>query len=173
MQTQQETINATAGKELFIKMAVSAWETQNTRVNNLLNKISDEQLSGETAPGRNSGLYLLGHLTAVNDALFPIFGWGEKLYPELEAIFLSSPDKSGLDTPSIADVKKYWNDVNAKLTQHIEAMQPDEWFTRHNNVSAEDFEKEPFRNKLNILINRTNHQSYHLGQMTYLVKKQG
>jgi hypothetical protein len=48
----------------------------------------------------------------------------------------------------------------------------DEWFTRHNNVSAADFANEPHRNKLNIIINRTNHTSYHLGQLVYLAKKQ-
>jgi hypothetical protein len=68
----------------------------------------------------------------------------------------------------LAELKNYWKEINVKLAQHIDSVQTDEWFTRHNSVSAEDFAKEPHRNKLNIIINRTNHQSYHLGQMTYL-----
>jgi hypothetical protein len=47
-------------------------------------------------------------------------------------------------------------------------LQPAEWFNRHTVVSEADFEKEPHRNKLNLLINRTNHLSYHLGQLIYL-----
>jgi len=47
-------------------------------------------------------------------------------------------------------------------------MQPTEWFTRHTSVSEEDFIKEPHRNKLNVLITRATHQSYHLGQLIYL-----
>ena len=154
--------------ELFIKMIVSAWDTYNARVDKLLGTLSDEQLATETAPGRNSGIYLLGHLTAVSDGLFPLLGLGEKLYPELEDIFLKNPDKSGLEKPSLTDLKKYWNDVNKKLTEQINNMQPDDWFTKHAAVSAEDFAKEPHRNKLNLLINRTNHLSYHSGQLAYL-----
>jgi hypothetical protein len=155
-------------EELFIQMAVSAWQTQNTRVDKLLDTLSEHQLAADTAPGRNSGTYLLGHLAAVNDGLFPLLGFGEKLHPELENTFLTNPDKSTLSKPGLDELKKYWAAINAKLTQHINETKPDEWFTRHNAVSEEDFAKEPHRNKLNILINRTNHQSYHLGQMTYL-----
>jgi uncharacterized damage-inducible protein DinB len=149
-------------------MIVSAWQTQNKRVNELFAKLSEEQFAKETAPGRNSGTYLVGHLAAVNDAMLSILGFGEKLYPELENIFIKNPEKSGLEKPSISELKKYWNQINAKLDQHIENMQPNEWFERHTSVSAEDFAKEPHRNKLNILISRATHQAYHLGQLAYL-----
>ena len=45
--------------EVFIKMVLSKWELQNTRMNNLLENLTDEQLASETAPGRNTGMYLL------------------------------------------------------------------------------------------------------------------
>jgi hypothetical protein len=35
-------------------------------------------------------------------------------------------------------------------------------------MTEEDFEKEPGRNKLSVLINRTNHMAYHLGQLVLL-----
>jgi len=167
--TTNESITA---KTVFIKMTLSAWDSYNARVDKLINTLSDEQLSAETAPGRNSGIYLLGHLIAVSDGLFPILGFGEKLYPELAKVFLESPDKSGLEMPSITALKEYWKKVNTKLTDHINQVSEDEWFTRHNNVSEADFADEPHRNKLNIIINRTNHTSYHLGQLIYLAKKQ-
>jgi hypothetical protein len=167
--TINESITA---KTVFIKMALSAWDTYNARVNKLIDTLSDEQLIAETAPGRNSGIYLLGHLIAVSDGLFPILGFGERLYPELDKIFLESPDRSGLEMPPINELKEYWKKVNAKLTDHIIQVPADEWFTRHNNVSEADFANEPHRNKLNIIINRTNHTSYHLGQLVYLAKKQ-
>lgn len=165
------TISETIPKTVFIKMALSAWDSYNARVDKLINTLSDEQLLAETAPGRNSGIYLLGHLIAVSDGLFPILGFGEKLYPELNKIFLESPDRSGLEMPSITELKEYWKKVNTKLTDHINGVSEDEWFTRHNNVSEADFANEPHRNKLNIIINRTNHTSYHLGQLVYLAKK--
>ncbi len=166
--TTNESINR---KTIFIKMTLSAWDTYNTRLNKLIDTLSDEQLIAETAPGRNTGIYLLGHLIAVSDGLFPILGFGERLYPKLDKIFLETPDKSGLEMPSINELKEYWKKVNTKLTDHIIRMPADEWFTRHNNVSEADFANEPHRNKLNIIINRTNHTSYHLGQLVYLAKK--
>ncbi|MEP7142494.1 MAG: DinB family protein [Ferruginibacter sp.] len=170
-QTQTFNNESSIDKKLFIKMVVDAWETYNKRFNKLLDSLTDEQLLSETAPGRNTGIYLAGHLVAVHDAMLPLLGFGEKLYPQLEQIFLSNPDKSGLEMPSINELKKYRDDVNAKLSVHINQLQPGEWFTKHASVSAEDFAKEPHRNKLNLVINRTNHLSYHLGQLAYLVKK--
>ena len=171
MQTQTATNESINAKTIFIKMAISAWDSYNARVNKLLNTLSDEELLAETAPGRNTGIYLIGHLVAVSDGLFPILGFGERLYPELDKIFLDSPDKSGHQMPSIAELKEYWAKVNAKLDDHIKQTPADEWFTRHNNVPEADFAKEPHRNKLNIIINRTSHTSYHLGQLAYLAKK--
>jgi hypothetical protein len=162
-----ETITSEA---LFVKMIMTAWQTQNTRVNELLESLSNKQLLQETAPGRNTGIYLLGHLAAVNDTLFKLLDLGERLHPELDTIFLSSPDKSGIAMPSIDELKKYWNEINTTLTDHFNKMQPAEWFTRHTTVSEEDFAKEPHRNKLNVIITRTTHQSYHLGQLNYLKK---
>jgi hypothetical protein len=165
------TITTNTEKELFIKMVLSNWELQIGRMNSLLGKFSDEELSAQTAPGRNTGVYLLGHLAAVSDGLFTFLGVGERLNPAMDDVFLRKPDNSGIEKPSIAELKEYWNKVNAVLADKISQIQPDEWFNRHTAVSEEDFAKEPHRNKLNIIINRTNHLSYHLGQLTYLVKK--
>ena len=156
---------------LFVKMVMTAWQTQNREVDKLLETLSEKQLLQETAPGRNTGIYLLGHLTAVNDNLFKLLDLGERLHPELDPIFLDSPDRSGVAMPSIDELKKYWNEINAKLTENFNKMHPSEWFTRHTAVSEEDFVKEPHRNKLNVVITRTTHQSYHLGQLNYLKSK--
>ena len=154
---------------LFVKMVLMQWQTQNTRVDDWLKKISDEQMLKETAPGRNTGIYLFGHLAAVNDGLFKLLGIGERLHPELDEIFLDSPDKSGKVFPSIDELKKYWTEINSALTATFNAMQPAAWFEKHIAVSAEDFAKEPHRNRLNVIITRSIHQGYHLGQMNYLV----
>jgi signal recognition particle subunit SEC65 len=154
-----------------IKVAVSNWELQNTRLSGLLDKLTDEQLSAATAPGRNSGVYLLGHLTAVSDGMFTYLELGERLYPELDNIFVRNPETANLEKPSIIELKDAWNKVNTTLKQQMDKLLPADWFTKHSAVSAEDFEKEPHRNKLNILINRTIHQGYHLGQLVYLLQK--
>jgi hypothetical protein len=165
------TTQISSTQDLFITMAISAWNTQNGRVTKLLNTLSDDQWMQETAPGRNRGIYLLGHLIAVSDGLQPLFGLGERTHPELEKIFLSSPDRSVSEIPSISQLKQYWKNVNEKLDEAFSRFSVTDWFSRHTSVSEEDFAKEPHRNKLNVLINRSQHTAYHLGQLAYLAKR--
>ena len=149
-------------------MNLDAWNAHLTRADRFFSSLSDEQLKEETAPGKNSGIYLLGHLTAIHDALFPLLELGEKLHPELEEIFIKNPDKSAIEKPAPDILKNYWTEVNNKLSQQFNQFTFDDWFKKHTSVSDEDFEKEPHRNKLNVLISRTNHLAYHLGQLAFL-----
>ena len=159
MQTQQE---------LFVKMAMDLWNVYISRTNKLVEGLTDDQLQREVSSGRNSGVYLVGHLAAVHDAMLPLLDFGNKLHPELENIFLKNPDKSGLLKPSIKQIRENWKTVNETLASHFAKMSVDEWFKKHSAVSEEDFSKEPHRNKLNLLMNRTNHLSGHYGQMIFL-----
>lgn len=155
---------------LFVKMALDAWNIQSSRTDKFIQSLSDQTLTEETAPDRNTGTYLLGHLTAVHDAMIPLLGLGEKLYPQLETIFLKNPDKSGLEKPAIGDLRLYWNTVQVTLVNYFNQLTAEDWFKKHATISHEDFLKEPHRNKLSVLINRTNHLAYHLGQLAYLKK---
>ena len=156
--------------ELTIKISLDAWNAYVSRVDKLLNELTDEQLQMEVSPGRNTGVYLLGHLAAVNDALLPLLGVGEKLYPELEDIFIKNSDKSGLEKPAAKDLRNYWQELNNKLSEHFNQYTVDEWLQKHTSVSEEDFKKEPHRNRLNVLVSRTNHLAYHFGQLAFLKK---
>jgi hypothetical protein len=158
-----------AQRKLLIKMAVSSWDTQYARITKLLDSLTDDQLLSATAPGRNRGIYLIGHLVAVSDSMRSMMGWGDKLYPQLEKIFIKDPDSPGAPMPPAPEIRKYWTAVHEEVTRRISQMAPADWLARHSAVSEEDFVKEPHRNKLNLLISRTNHQSYHLGQLIYLV----
>jgi len=157
--------------ELTIKILLDAWNAELKRTNALLNELTDEQLSNEVSAGRNTGAYILGHLTAVHDALFPLLAIREKSYPQLEEVFIKNPEKSGLEKPSVKELRNYWNEVNTKLSEHFNQFTPEEWFQKHTSVSEEDFKKEPHRNRLNVLMSRTNHLSYHRGQLVFLKSK--
>lgn len=170
MQSQTMNTENVSGKTIFIKMVLDAWETHQGRFNKLLDSLTEEQLMSATAPGRNRGIYLAGHLIAVNDGMLPLLGFGEKIQPGLETVFIRNADDPTAEYPTMESLKQYRDEVNARLAAGMAAMQPDDWFTKHSSVSAEDFAREPHRNKLNILINRTNHLSYHLGQLAYLVR---
>ncbi len=149
-------------------MALDAWNTQINRTNKLFASLTDEQLTTEVAPDRNSGTYLLGHLAAVHDAMLPLLRFGQKLRPELEEVFIKNPDKSGLETPPVAELRKYWTQVNEALSAAFGKLTAAEWFERHSAISEEDFTKEPHRNRLNLVMNRTAHLANHLGQLTFL-----
>ena len=154
--------------DLVVKMTITAWDAQNNQLNKLISELNDEQWQKEIAPGKNRGIYLLGHLIAVSDAMFSILGFQDRLFPALEPVFIFHPDKAGLDMPSVAELKQKLRVVNARLKDHIQSTTTAQWFERHMSVSPEDFAKEPHRNKLNIIISRTNHMAYHIGQLMLL-----
>lgn len=158
----------TAQTELVIKMTLKAWDAQNGYLNKITSSLTDEQLANEIAPGRNTGIYLLGHLVAVSDAMLPLLGFGDRLFPALEDIFIRNPDKSGQVMPSVTELKLNLAAVNEQLAAAFQSCTVDGWLDRHTAVSAEDFAKEPHRNKLNVVISRTNHMANHIGQMLLL-----
>ena len=156
--------------QIMVKMVLDGWNSQIKNGDALLEKLSVEQLNNQVAPGRNRGIYLLGHLIAVHDRMLPLLGLGEQLYPQLDEPFLKNPDNSKTAMPSVKELRQFWKNINSTLAGHFSKMQPDEWFQKHNSVSAEDFAKELHRNKLNVLLSRTNHLSNHLGQLVFLKK---
>jgi len=154
--------------ELFVKMALQAWDAQIKRTEKLINSLSDEQLLQEVAPGRNRGIYLLGHLIAVHDAMLPLLGLEEKLYPELEEPFIKNPDNVDVVVTSIKDLRERWTIIHGKLSEAFNAMSAEQWLQRHNAMTDEDLQREPHRNKLSVLMSRTSHVAYHLGQLMFI-----
>ena len=158
-------------QELFVKMIMLSWEAQNSRTTKLFNTLTDDQFLLEVSPGRNRGIYLLGHLIAVNDSLAVTLGLGERLFSQYEDIFLEKPDKSGMEMPDIDTLKQNWNQGTQQLKDYFKKMTAGDWFLKHTTISEADFAKEPHRNKLNVQITRINHEAYHQGQLTLLQKK--
>ena len=157
-----------ANEDLFIKMVLDAWHTYISRTDELFSLFPDEQLMKEIAPGKNRGIYLLGHLAAIHDRMLLLLGLGDPLYPQLWQPFVDSPDKEVTDLPSTQILRTYWKEINTNLNAKLSGLSAAEWFQKHTAVSLEDFTKEPHRNKLNIIINRTNHLANHFGQLLLL-----
>ncbi|RPE07907.1 DinB family protein [Chitinophaga lutea] len=161
------TGNNTAQQQVFVKMVHDAWHSKLGQFDKLLSELSDEQLQKEVAPGRNRGIYLLGHLTALADSIFPLLGY-EKIAEHLFQPFVHTPDKQTGELPAVSELRQEWTRVKTSLAEKMAAISPEEWFQRHTSVSQEDFEKEPHRNKLNVVLSRTSHFDYHLGQLQFL-----
>lgn len=155
---------------IAIKSVSRNFKSNLQRASKLLEDLSDEQIEQEISPTKNTGHYLLGHLIAVQDNMLPLLGLGESLYPELAEIFIKNTDKSALVKPSILQLRKQWGEVNKLLLEKLELLSFELWFEKHTAISDEDFAKEPHRNKLNVVLSRTSHLAYHVGQLALLKK---
>jgi uncharacterized damage-inducible protein DinB len=151
-------------EELLGITALNSWKLVIGRVDQNLAELPDEQLQKEIAPGRNRLFYLVGHLTAVHDRMFPMLGVGERLHPELDEPYLTNSDRAVADPVSASELKKAWTEVNSKLTAAFERFSPEDWLQKHAAVSDEDFAGDSTRNRLAVVMNRTNHASFHTGQ---------
>ncbi len=152
-------------EQLLATAAVKAWKQVLGQFDKNLAAFSDADLQKHVAPGRNRLYYLLGHLTAVHDRLLPMLYIGERLHPELDQAFITNPDAAGADTVSTADLRKAWTEVNHQLTAAFSAFSPEDWLRKHTAVSDEDFAADPTRNRLAVVLSRTNHLSFHTGQL--------
>src|SRR5437588_4282803 len=75
----------------YIALGLKVWKTQIDRADKLFGTLSSDDVLREIAPGKNRLLYLWGHLTAIHDAMLPLLGMGERLYPEFDVAFVSIP----------------------------------------------------------------------------------
>jgi hypothetical protein len=151
-------------EQSIVASAVLAWKTQLERADKLFSGLGDEQLLKEVAPGKNRLVYLWGHLIAVHDAMLPLLGLGPRLHPELDALFVTQPDRTATELPAAAELKRSWDEVNNRLLAGFSAFTAADWAEKHSVVSAQDFAANPLRNRLAILLSRTSHVAYHLGQ---------
>lgn len=123
-----------ATNETFIKMILDRWSGSIDNFNKHLNGITDKQLLREVAPGKNRGIYLLGHLIAVHDDMLVLMDIGEKAYPELQEPFLKQPDKAIADIPSAATLRTYWAEQCEQMKQKFEQLPLAAWFEKHTAV---------------------------------------
>jgi DinB superfamily len=155
---------AVENESTYVALGLKAWKAQIERADKLFGGLSPEEILGEIAPGRNRLLYLWGHLTAMHDAMLPLLGLGDRFHPEFDVAFVANPDRSQTAIPSHEQVRHAWKTVNDELRKGFEKMSWSDWLQRHRAVTEEDFAKDASRNRFAILLSRTNHLSYHLGQ---------
>ncbi|WPU94673.1 DinB family protein [Mucilaginibacter sabulilitoris] len=150
-----------------INQVLGFWQTNNNHISALFDKHADETYLERVAPGRNTGMYILGHLIAVSDDIFYTLGLGNTMFPEL-AKYLGESEANIDHEYSIADLKNKWEAVNKKLMMDFSSQTTDWWLGRHMRVSEADFAADPSRNKLSVLLSRASHESYHGGQLIFL-----
>ena len=158
-------------EKALIDSALRGWKFNVERADKLFGDLSPAQLEQPVAPGKNRLIYLWGHLAAVNDRLLPLLGIGARLHPEFDAMFISNPDKSVPLAISRPSLKRAWQEINQKLWEGFSKFSDSDWAQRHTAVSEQDFEREPHRNRFGVLLGRTAHLAYHLGQAALALPK--
>jgi len=147
----------------LVEAELRTWQLVVDRATKLFGGLSEEALEREVAPGKNRLIYLWGHLLATSDSLYATLRLGTRLKPEWDEVFLKAADKT-VALPSASEIKAAWDEVHEKLRVGMAKLTPEEWLERHALVSVEDFAKEPHRNRFAVLLSRTVHVGYHLGQ---------
>jgi len=148
----------------LIDSALRNWRSNVDRASKLFGNLSQEQLLQEVAPGKNRLIYLWGHLTAFNDALIPLIGFGLRTCPELDLMFVSNPDRTVTTILSGGELKIIWQETNQILWTGFSKLSVPDWLQKHGAVSEEEFLRDPHRNRFTVLLGRTAHIAYHVGQ---------
>src|ERR1700730_3473262 len=120
--------------ERLVTGAVNSWKLVIQRADKEFDGLTEEQLQREITPGKNRLIYLLGHLTAVHDAMFAALGLGDRLHPELDAMFLANPDKAVAKIPSGAELQAWWGEVNERLLTAFSKLPAEDWISKHTLV---------------------------------------
>lgn len=133
---------------------LNSWKSVNRRFNEVISQLSDEDLEKEIAPGRNRVRYIVGHVAATNDRLFPLLGIGQRRYRDLDSVYIDQPDRALDDLVVPSALIEASDDVARQLTEALERFTPEEWLEKHTAVSEEDFAKDPGRNRLAVVLSR-------------------
>jgi hypothetical protein len=149
---------------LLIESALRVWRLNETRLSRVYPPLSEADLQREVFPGRNRLIYVWGHVTAVNDAMLPLLKIGPALFPELEQMFLSNPDRAVAPIFSGELIKEASARIQQALWSSFVQWTPSEWLEPHAASSHGHLSADPTRNRFNVVVNRTAHMAYHLGQ---------
>jgi len=156
-------------EETLVAGAIATWNSNLDRANKLFCGLDETALQQQVAPGRNRLVYLWGHLAATHDRMLHLLGIAERVHPEFDAIFLSSPDRAST-LPPVDVMRAWWAEVNRRMDASLRELKFNDWLARHTAISEEDFANDPLRNRFSILLTRTNHLAYHFGQAVLATK---
>jgi hypothetical protein len=113
--------------QIMVKMVLDAWHSKIKEANDYFDSLTDEQLQKEVAPGRNTGMYLLGHLTVTHDLMLPILGFGQQIYPQLTAAYNDNADAKTY-SESASELRQYWKNINSILAENFSKLSAVGWF---------------------------------------------
>jgi hypothetical protein len=152
-------------ENIFTQTVLNSWKAVSRRIDDLAVKFPAEHFDARVAPDGNRVVYLFGHLAVAHDRMFTLLRIGKRLHPELDDAYFDNPDRTFPDPMSPADLTAALNEIHIALNRAFDALAPADWLQRHSEVAEAEFTENPTRNRLAILLSRTNHASLHTGQI--------
>ncbi len=149
------------------QLIVNQWFKSTEQIKIKLEKVTDPQFHSEWHSESNKVSWIFGHLFHAATNMMEILGIHHS-FPNLKTEYGNGTDgKAG--SLGKNELFELWSKMDDILHTQFHLMNQDDWLSKHNNVSAEDFELDPTRNKLNVLLTRLNHQYMHLGQLAFII----
>ena len=137
-----------------------------------LKALTDEELAHSIIEGRNSGVFVLGHLVASDDTLTEYLGAGPMLYPELQRFAQSSIIIPVSECPPASELRTMWKAVCDKNDLALAHMRDDDLDQPHAMIEG-NVEDDYFKTKERVITNWIFHQLHHAGQLALLLGKHG
>jgi hypothetical protein len=88
------------------------WKITSGWISENLDDLSDDDLKHELAPGKNHGVWILGHLIQCEDELSKFLGLGDYIYPENEQLFSQNSKLLPVESyPELKTLRIQWEEV--------------------------------------------------------------
>lgn len=149
------------------------WELTISWINGSLKMLSNDDLKESILPGKNHGVWILGHLIESEDELSTFLGKGSMLFPSYLDLFGQGSKLQPLESyPPIEELRSHWKNVISKNETMLKEMKDSELEEPHCQRS----ENEPndfFQTKGRCVAIWSLHQMYHNGQLAILISKVG
>lgn len=136
----------------------------------ILSRIPDDDLKKEISPGKNHGIWLLGHIITCEDDFALLMGKGEITYPDYQKMFGEGTKPLSHDnyTP-ISEMRGRWKEMVEKNKKIYSELNDDVLKEPHAQLKDEnDFCK----TKEDICVHWQVHLMYHVGQLSVLIPKE-
>ncbi len=141
-------------------------------VNGTIDPLTDDEFKMEIYPGKNHGVWLLGHLVTSDDDFSMFMGKGEVMFPEYYEVFgqgskLLPPE----EYPPVSELRSAWKKVCEKNRKIYSELTDDELQLPHALVK--NIDKDYFKTKERVIMAWHLHQLYHAGQLGIIISQAG
>lgn len=156
-----------------VKKFAEQFEAMVEWVNGNIDPLTDDELKLEIAPGKNHGVWILGHLIASDDDFSVFMEKGDLLYPEYYELFGQGSKLLSVENyPSVQLLRKQWKSVVEKNRKIYADLTDEELNEPHGRMQSPP-EKDFFKTKQRIIYFWQLHQMYHAGQLSILMSIAG